>query len=210
MYKFIVVFLCSIVLHCFESKGQVVDYETSQRERIKFSNTLDSLFLEQKYRQIIDLCNRPQPNYLSATCTYNLIGTYYFLGDSLKSWELLNKEIDKLKSNPDAGAYSIDNIFSTGAYTSFKKFQIKSSVKNYVHNIIDTFYKTELVTDMENGAVLLHLLLEDQWVRRTTSLYDKLFPERRFPLPSIMDSTLALQRLKDHCTIVFKFYKERI
>lgn len=204
------VFIFNMILFFLPgAKGQSVDYEAIKRENIKFSNTIDSLFLEHKYQLIIDLCNRPHPDYLNTTCTYNLIGTYYFLGDSVNAWGLLNKEIDRLKGSADANAYSLDNIFSTGDFTSFKKFQIKSTVQKYVLKIIDTFYMTEAISDKENGLELLHLLLEDQWIRRTSSLYDKLFPERRFPLPSQMDSAQALQIIKDHCSKVFEFYKER-
>lgn len=209
MYKLIALFICSIIFPLFKSNGQELDFATAREKKIQFSNTLDSLFLENKYQLIIDLCSRPHPDYLRTTCTYNLIGTYYFLGDSIQAWKLLNKEIDRFKANADANAHSLDNIFSTGDYTSFKKFQINSTVKNYVLKIIDSFYITEPVSDKVNGLELLHLLLEDQWRRRTSSLYDKLFPERRYPLPSQIDSTQALQILKNHCTRVFKFYKER-
>lgn len=207
MKNLLLILLC-VLFFLPAAKGQGVDYEVARKEKVKFSNILDSLFLEKNYALIIDLCSGPQPDYLSSICTCNLIGTYYFMGDSVKSWELLNKEINKLKAINDINAYSLDNVFSTGDYTSFKKFQINSTVKNYFLKIIDSFYKTEMVSDKENGIELLHLLLEDQWIRRTSSLYDKLFPERRFPLPNQMDSTQALQILNNHCTKVFKFYKE--
>ena len=209
MYKFFAAFIFSILLPVFNSNGQKNDYNTIKNDKIEFSNTLDSLFLQQKYQVIIDLCSQQHPEYFNSICTYNLIGTYYFKGDSTQSWNLLNKEIDRLKINSGANAYSLDNIFSSGEYTSFKKFQLNSTVKNYVLKIIDSFYLTEAVIDKKNGLMLLHLLLEDQWLRRTSSLYDKLFPERRFPLPIKMDSLEALKTLEKHCTKVYKFYKKR-
>jgi hypothetical protein len=88
------------------------------------------------------------------------------------------------------------------------QFLILSSVKSYMLNLIDSFYMTESVADKENGLHLLHLLIEDQWIRLTSSIYDKLNPERKFPLPSVIDSIQAILVQRDHCTKVFHFYRK--
>lgn len=207
MYKFVTVFILNIILSislCFAQE----EWEIERSEKVRFSNTLDSLFLQNEYQQIIDLCNQQHPHYLNTTCTYNLIGAYYFLGDSVNCWKILNSEVDRIKSYPDANAHSLSIILNSGHFTSFKKFLILSSVKSYMLNLIDSFYMTESVTDKRSGLELLHLLIEDQWVRLTSSIYDKLNPERKFPLPIIIDSMQAIQAQREHCTKVFHFYKK--
>jgi hypothetical protein len=84
---------------------------------------------------------------------------------------------------------------------------IISTAKDYVMNYIDSFYLTEQVSDKENGIELLHLLLDDQWIRHTSSLYDKFRHGRRHLLTSQMDSVQAIHAQIDHCTKVFDFYK---
>lgn len=200
MYKFCILLITSTFILSFHSFGQEEKWQVERRERAEFANTLDSLFLENRYHKITEICGDASTG---SICAYNLIGVYYFLGDSVKSWELLNNEIATFKTD----AYSLGNLFSKD-YSAYKKFLIKSSAKSYICNIIDSIYKTEPQTDKINGLELLHLLIEDQWVRNTSDLYDKFKPERRFLLPSQMDSIQAIQAQHDHCTTVFNFYKK--
>ena len=188
-----------------ESSGQEKAFDQAA-ERVTFENRLDSLFIENNYKFIIDLCKQPHADYLQSACTYNLIGTYYFLGDSVACWKLLNKEITRIQSNADADAYSLDNLLDKD-YTAYKKFLLNSTAKNYILCHIDSFYMTEPISDKEHGMKLLHLLIEDHWVRRTSSLYDHFKPERRHLLSSRMDSVQAIQAQRDHATRVFDFYK---
>jgi len=206
MHNIIILFIVIFFIPSFETFGQEEDWEVARREGVKFSNTLDSLFLENKYEQITEICNQPS-RIFNSVCTFNLIGTYYFLGDSLKSWELLNKVIADY-SDGDSDAYTLNNLLSKD-YTAYKKFLINSTAKNYIVSHIDSFYMTEPVSDKQSGIILLHLLIEDQWVRNTSSLYDHFKPERRFLLPSKMDSMQAIQAQRDHSTKVFNFYKKQ-
>lgn len=205
MPRLILIFISSLLITSFESRGQEKAFDPStDKERIAFENTLDSLFLEHNFKLIIELCHQPHPQYLNPACTFNLIGTYYFSGDSVACWRLLNKEMAAYK----ADAYSLENLLSKD-YTSYKKFLINSTAKNYILSHIDSVYMTEPVSDKENGMELLHLLIEDQWVRYTSSLYDHFKPERRHLLPGHMDSVQAIQAQRDHATRVFNFYKAR-
>src|SRR5690606_26194321 len=177
MQKFLIVLTLNFFIASVESFGQEEAWEIARREQAEFANTLDSLFLENEYHQIIDICVHPGEG-INPACTYNLIGVYYFLGDSAKSWELLNKEMTDYKSD----AYSLDNLLSKD-YAAYRKFLVNSTAKAYILARMDSFYRTEPVSDKENGLELLHLLIEDQWVRRTSSLYDHFKPERRHLLP---------------------------
>lgn len=208
MHRLISIFLLSLVIASFASGGQdkAYDQPAADKERIAFENTLDSLFLENNFKLIIDLCNQPHPDYLQSACTCNLIGTYYFAGDSVACWQLLNVEIARIKSYADADAYSLNNLLGKD-YTSYRKFLINSTAKSYILGHIDSLYRTEPVSDEESGMKLLHLLVEDQWARNTSSLYDHFKPERRHLLPSPMDSAQAIRAQRDHCTKVFSFYK---
>lgn len=200
-----ILFLIILILANFEYFGQEakLSYEDINKEKVIFTNMLDSLFVENRFNKIVEICNQEHPEYFGRICTYNLIGTYYFLGDSVESWRLLNKEIREY----DSDAYSLDNLLRVD-YTSFKKFMIFSTAKNYVMNYIDSFYLTSPVSNKENGIELLHLLLDDQWIRHTSSLYDYFKSERRHLLPSKMDSTQAILAQLDQCTTVFNFYKK--
>jgi|GEM_PF-1098147 len=203
------IFILSLIISSFEVNAQkkAFDQAAENKKRLAFENTLDSLFLKEKFERIIDLCNRQHPDYLQPACDFNLIGTYYFLGDSAACWKLLNKEIAEY-SKGDADAYALSNLLSKD-YTSYRKFLQNSTAKNYILSKIDSIYLTEPVSDKENGIKLLHLLIEDQWVRNTSSLYDHFKPERRHLLPSQMDSTQAIQAQRDHSTSVFNFYRTR-
>lgn len=205
MKKQIITLILSFLIPYYSLIAQdgVSNKSNEENERIAFENTLDSLFLENGYEQIVNLCLQSNKNYLNKICVYNLIGSYYFLGDSVKSWELLNKEISEYKTD----AYSMNNLLNKD-YASYKKFLQKSSAKNYILNQIDSFYMTEPVFNKEDGIKLLHLLIDDQWVRYISDLYDKFKPERKFLLPSQMDSTQAILAQLDHCTTVFNFYKK--
>lgn len=141
-------------------------------------------------------------------CAYNMIGVHYFLGDSTKAWEMLDKEIERMKAYSDFNAYALDNLLEKH-YNAYRKFLRESTAKAYILDVMDSVYMTENVSDKENGLELLHLLVEDQWVRRMSSLYDKFDRERTHPLPSDMDSMQAIQASLNHCTEVFNFYKKR-
>lgn len=207
MTRTIIIFLLSLTVTSFESNGQEkpFDQAAADSERIAFTNTLDSLFLKNQYERIKEICG-PSPAVYSI-CNYNLIGAYYFTGDSLKSWELLNRLI-AAHNDGDADAYTMGILLSKD-YAAYKKFLINSTAKSYILGKIDSFYMTEPVSDKGNGLTLMHLLIEDQWVRNTSSLYDHFKPERKFLLPSKMDSAEAIQAQLDHCTKVFNFYKSK-
>ena len=201
------IFIVSIGFTIFTSFGQEGNSAVKGVSKIDFLNTLDSLFHEDELTPIITICNGSQPDYLIPICNSNLIAVYYFLGDSVKSWNLLDREIKPAKGYPDA--YSLAEDILTRDQASFKKFLRASTAKDYILRYIDSFYMTELVYDKKNGLELLHLLVEDQWVRNTSSLYDYFKAERKYLLSSLMDSMQAIQAQRDHSTKVFNFYKNK-
>ncbi len=198
MPKFFFAVILNLMLASITCLGQ---------EGIERINTLDSLFLKKEYKQIIDICNQPD-NSSSSACSYNLIGAHYFSGDSLEAWNLLDKEIAKHKAYPDADAYSLGNLLAED-YTGYWKFLRESTAKDYIFSLIDSLYGVETVLKKRDGLELLHLLIEDQWVRNTSSLYYKYKPERKFLLPSDMDSIQAIGAQDDHRAKVFNFYKSK-
>jgi len=206
----IAIFLLAFIGVPFGSCGQekALDQVAADKERLAFENTLDSLFLANNFTEIIDRCSQPHSDYLNRACTFNLIGAYYFSGDSATCRRLLNKEIATIRSYADADAYSLEGLLHSD-YAAYKKFLINSTVKNYILDLIDSTYMAGHFSDKKNGMELLHLLIEDQWIRNTSSLYDHLKPEKRHLLPARMDSTQAMQAQYDHCVKVFNFYKAR-
>lgn len=205
----ILLFLILNIFACAQSIAQekATGQSTADKERIQAINTLDSLFLKGKYETIINFCNESQ-HQSNSVCTYNLIGAYYFSGDSSAAWGLLDKEIIRITSNPSSDAYSLDNLLSKD-YSSYKKFLLISTAKNYIIGIIDSLYIMEPITEKESGKELMHLLIEDQWVRNMSSLYDHFKPDRKHLLPSKIDSTDAIKMQRDHSTKVFDFYQKQ-
>ena len=189
------------------AQEKTIAQSTADRERLQAINTLDSLFLKGKYQEIINFCNESQYR-SSSVCSYNLIGAYYFLGDSLAACNVLNKEIARIISYNSINAHALDYTLSQD-YSSYKKFLQVSSAKNYILGIIDSLYMQEPVTEKESGKELLHLLIEDQWVRKMSSLYDHFKPDRKYLLPSNIDSIDAIKMQRDHSTEVFNFYQKQ-
>lgn len=205
----ILLFLIINFFACAQSIAQEngIAQSTADKERIHAVNTLDSLCLKDKYQEIINFCNESK-YHLSSVCRYNLIGAHYFLGDSATAWSLLDKEINRITSNSGNSSYALDVLLSED-YSSYKKFLLISTAKNYIIGIIDSIYMMEPITEKESGKELLHLLIEDQWVRNTSSLYDHFKPDRKHLLPSNMDSMDAIKAQRDHSTEVFDFYQKQ-
>lgn len=204
--------LLFIIINCFacaRSIAQNNNYAppTVDTARLHVINTLDSLFLKGEYQRIINFCNESQYRF-NSFCRYNLIGAYYFSGDSSAAWGLLNKEITRLTSDQSHDAYSLDNLLSKD-YSSYMKFLMTSTAKSYIISIMDSIYIMEAIIVKESGKELLHLLIEDQWVRNTSSLYDKFDPGRKYLLPSKLDSLDAIKAQRDHSTKVFNFYQKQ-
>lgn len=188
-----------------QEKG--VAQSTADQERIHAINTLDSLCLKVKYEEIINFCNESK-YHSSSICTYNLIGAYYLLGDSSIAWSLLDKEINRITSNQSNSPYALGVLLSID-YSSYKKFLMTSSAKSYIVSIMDLLYVMEPITEKERGKELMHLLIEDQWVRKMSSLYDHFKPDRKYLLPPSIDSMDAIKAQRDHCTEVFDFYQKQ-
>ncbi|MCB0697862.1 MAG: hypothetical protein KDC07_10885, partial [Chitinophagaceae bacterium] len=197
MYRILVFFMVSM-LSCAHS--------IAQDKYIHTINTLDSLFLKGEYKAIISFCDESKYE-LNSDCRYNLIGAYYFSGDSAGAWRLLNNEITRITSN-SSSAYSLDVLFDKD-YSSYKKFLLTSTAKKYIMGLVDSIYMLEPVTEKESGKELLHLVIEDQWVRKMSSLYDHFQPDRKYLLPPSIDSMDAIKAQKDHCTKVFDFYQKQ-
>lgn len=197
------------IFACAQSIAQEkgVAQSIADKERIHAINTLDSLCLKGKYQEIINFCDESQYR-LNSICRYNLIGGYYFLGDSSTAWSLLNKEINYITSNQSYSSYSLDVLLGED-YSSYKKFLMTSSAKSYIVSIMDSLYMMGPYTEKESGKELLHLLIEDQWVRKMSSLYDHFKPDRKYLLPSNIDSTDAIKAQRDHSTEVFNFYQKQ-
>lgn len=179
---------------------------SADKKYIHVINTLDSLFLKGEYKAIISFCDESKYE-LNSVCRYNLIGAYYFSDDSAGAWRLLNNEITRITSN-NSSAHSLDILLS-GDYSGYKKFLLASTAKKYIMGIVDSIYMLEPVTEKESGRELLHLLIEDQWVRKMSSLYDHFKPDRKHLLPSKIDSMDAIMAQRDHCTKVFDFYQKQ-
>ena len=207
-YK-ILLFIIINSFACTQSIAQKDDYTppTLDTARLNVINTLDSLFLKGEYQEIINFCNESQYRF-NSFCRYNLIGAYYFSGDSSAAWGLLNKEITRITSNPSNSPYALETLLHND-YSSYKKFLITSTAKSYIVSIMDSLYMTEPITEKESGKELLHLYIEDQWVRKTSSLYDKFKPGRKYLLPSEIDSIDAIKAQRDHSTKVFNFYQKQ-
>ena len=180
---------------------------TVDTARLHVINTLDSLFLKGEYQRIINFCNESQYRF-NSFCRYNLIGAYYFSGDSSAAWRLLNKEITRISSDQSSSSYSLVHLLSND-FSSYKKFLITSTAKSYIISIMDSLYVMEPVTKKESGKELLHLYIEDQWVRKISSLYDWSKPGRKYLLPSELDSIDAIKAQRDHSTKVFNFYQKQ-
>lgn len=127
----ILLFLILNIFACAQSIAQEkgVAQSTADKERLHAINTLDSLCLKDKYQEIINFCNESK-YHLSSVCRYNLIGAYYLLGDSSIAWSLLDKEINRITSNPGNSSYALDVLLGED-YSSYKKFLLISSAKNY-------------------------------------------------------------------------------
>ena len=165
----ILLFLILNIFACAQSIAQEkgVAQSIADKERINAINTLDSLCLKDKYQEIINFCS--ESNYhLNSVCTYNLIGAHYFLGDSIIAWSLLDKEINRITSNSSNSPYALHLLLGED-YSSYKKFLMTSSAKSYIVSIMDSLYMMESITEKESGKELMHLLIEDQWVRKTPS-----------------------------------------
>lgn len=205
----ILLFLMLNIFVCAQSIAQQksVAQSIADTERIHTINTLDSLCLKGKYQEIINFCS--ESKYLSSSiCRYNLIGAYYLLGDSSIAWSLLDKDINRITSNPSNDSYALEFLLGID-YSSYKKFLLISSAKNYIISIIDSLYMLEPITEKESGKELMHLLIEDQWIRKTSSLYDHFTPDRKYLLPSKIDSIDAIKMQRDHSTEVFNFYQKQ-
>lgn len=205
----ILLFLILNIFACARSIAQEkgVAQSTADQERIHAINTLDSLCLKVKYQEIINFCNESK-YHSSSICTYNLIGAYYLLGDSSIAWSLLDKEINRITSNQSNSPYALGVLLGED-YSSYKKFLMTSTAKSYIVSIMDSLYMMESYTEKESGKELLHLLIEDQWVRKMSSLYDHFKPDRKYLLPSNIDSTDAIKAQRDHSTEVFNFYQKQ-
>lgn len=207
MHKKLLLLIINIFA-CSQSIAQEKDNTQSSVDNkyIYVINTLDSLFLKGEYKAIISFCDESKYE-LNSICRYNLIGTYYFSGDSTGAWRLLNNEITRITSN-NSSASSLDLLLS-GDYSGYKKFLLTSTAKKYIMGVVDSIYMLEPVTEKESGKELLHLLIEDQWVRKMSSLYDHFQPERKYLLPPSIDSMDAIMAQRDHCTKVFDFYQKQ-
>ncbi|MBW7913830.1 MAG: hypothetical protein H3C54_09090 [Taibaiella sp.] len=207
--KNMLLFLILNIFACARSIAQEkgVAQSIADKERIQAINTLDSLCLKDKYQEIINFCDESK-YHLSSVCTYNLIGAYYLLGDSATAWRLLDKEINGITSNSSNSPYALDVLLGED-YSSYKKFLLISSAKNYIINTIDSLYVMEPITEKESGKELMHLLIEDQWIRKMSSLYDHFKPGRKHLLPGKIDSMDAIKAQRDHCTKVFDFYQKQ-
>jgi len=75
MSRKIILFISTLLILYFHSFGQEEDRDRERREKLEFTNTLDSLFLENQYHKIIDICGEASTGSIRA---YNLIGVYYF------------------------------------------------------------------------------------------------------------------------------------
>lgn len=171
----------------------------------EFINKIDSLFVHRQYTAIIEECNKEQPYYNQnnqKTADYNLIATYYFMGDKEKSFTLLENKIKSYTT-----VFSMIDILM-GDYTGYRQFTEVPEIKRYLMNTIYQKLEEENITDTKNATILLKLILDDQLTRHMSKSHTKVASQTRFPYEHLLDDSTIRYKKRQTRKDVLDFYKK--
>lgn len=196
IFFFICVLLCSSIL-------SAQTFDEREQSKLQFTNYLDSLNSKDRFDLIIDTCTKELPNYLSAIQQFNLIGAYYYLGDTFKARELMNEALVQ----QGIEARSALNILSID-YAVYKRYLLENKMKDVILDYMNDKFKCEDHSEELLGLELMHLYVHDQWLRYSSDVYNKLKTGRTYLHRTGMDSTVFMYLQELHTDTVFSFYRK--
>jgi len=230
--KNIINYLLVFLFLIFSLGKQEIAYAQSERiaNADSFGVVMDSLFTAQKYKSINSICQDTsvQKEFPAIAGIY-LIVTYFMLGDTVKSNQLLYKRISNYS---DSSQPIADAVFMVGLHSDLLGWLYYRNIPENgrkIDSIIISVYKMENVSEPQYGLQLLNFLITDQVSR---DYFTYLHPwEDNKEKPSIIlkqqwmslvalgdtqkrpsmfpiDSASLRKIMKENASQVYKLYKE--
>lgn len=202
--------LCQIItvqVHAQKMDSVKLANEAKTAKIDSFKNALDSLFAIEEYGEIIKICSRvDEANYANIK-KMNLIVSYFMLGDTSRSNQLIKNRIsnfsDSVNACADAVYYQLqsDNL-------SWRYFQHIPSSKKHIDSILKSIYKMENITEPKYGMRLLTFFITDQYVREQLDYYKPLDKRRVIPKLFAPDTLLLNTKWKNNLDSVYDLYQQ--
>jgi hypothetical protein len=172
-----------------------------EKEKNRYTKTFDSLLLEERYRNIIELGEvlslDREPGLAQIPSPY-LICAYYFIGNKERSKELLNKKINKLDYK------DLVELLTSSDIPFIKYFSVPENRDLIITKAIQDYKKNEKATNKAAGEQLIRFSINDQLYRKQKYLYKeddtinqgKIFKE--FKLQDSIQNAQVLAFYKKH------------
>ncbi len=134
-----------------------------QKEKNRYVKTLDSLLLEDRYRNIIDLGERltmDREHEISQIPVPYLICAYYFIGNEERSKKLLNEKINKQDYK------ALVDLLTSSEIAFIKYFSVPKNREPIIKKAIQDYKSNEKATDKLAGEQIIRFSINDQIYRK--------------------------------------------
>lgn len=152
------------------SAFQTIEKTELEKEKDRYTKTFDSLVLEERYRNIIELGERlamESESEISQLPIPYLICAYHFIGDKERSKKLLNQKISNFNYE------DLVRLLISSDIGFIKYFSVKENREPIITKAINEYKKNEKALDKAAGEQIIRFYIQDQMLRTVKYAYKK-------------------------------------
>lgn len=152
------------------SAFQTIEKTELEKEKDRYTITFDSLVLEERYRNIIELGERlamESESEISQLPIPYLISAYHFIGDKERSKKLLNQKISNFNYE------DLVRLLISSDIGFIKYFSVKENREPIITKAINEYKKNEKASDKAAGEQIIRFYIQDQMLRTVKYAYKK-------------------------------------
>lgn len=152
------------------SAFQTIEKSELEKEKDRYTKTLDSLLLEERYRNIIEygeILTLDRKMEISQLPIPYLICAYHFIGNKESSKKLLDQKISNFNYE------DLVRLLITSDMGFIKYFSVKENREPIITKAINDYKKNAKATDKQAGEQIIRFLINDQSIRKLKYLIKK-------------------------------------
>ncbi|MBL7706717.1 MAG: hypothetical protein JNM21_14320 [Taibaiella sp.] len=173
--------------------------QDARLDKTALAQLCDSLVLDNNYKAIIKSCaSYVRDNAYKEVITPYLVAAYYFTGDSIKSRNILLREI-KAKSYLEI----INELLTGDNIALIKYFDIEQNRESVIALALEKYRNTVNASRKEGGEQVIRFQINDQRIRKLKYAYKKESPEFLEQMDRNLMSAFSTQN-----DSIYRFYKK--